>query len=431
MAIQPDGKIVLAGRTKNNDLYDPFAFLRYKTNGTPDSSFGTAGKLIVGVGSLPGQINTMVVQPDGKILAGGMRMLTGNEDWLLMRRRPDGSADPDFATTGELTISFGSRSDQVTALALQPDGKIVAGGFMTNASNQTDFALMRFNSNGSPDVGFGTGGIVMQSPGNYDKIQALLIQPDGKILPVNTTFYTSEVTLQPDGKMLVAGNSYVGASTTGMFTLVRLLPDGTPDNSFDQDGIVSVAVGATENILKGVEVQKDHKIVVAGTAYTGSYGNLVVMRYLPDGRADNEFDVDGKLVIDLAGTHDELAGMLLAGDRIYLGGTSVTEQLGDFMIMALQNNNHALRDVDSAATVRIWPNPTPDILNIRVPAYGEGTVHLQVTDMAGRIIYRRSMMAGTTPLITTIPVQGLQTGVYTLTIRSKKGREVLLFVKGR
>jgi uncharacterized delta-60 repeat protein len=439
------------------------AVARYKTNGSPDSSFATHGKAMHTVGALPLTVHAMVVQPDGRIIvAGGTRMVSGYDDWLLVRLRANGTLDPDFDTDGMVMAGFGTKPDQVTALALQPDGKLVAAGFMTNASNQTDFVLARYNSHGSPDAGFGIGGQVIRSVGSFDKFFAVVVQPDGKllaagysdgklalarympdgnydqlfgiagfaVLPVNTTMSATDLKLQPDGKILVAGYSYTGASTSSVLTLVRLHANGTPDDSFDTDGIVTAGVGPTENQLKAVEVQKDNKIVVAGTAYTGTSGSIVVMRYLPDGKPDPGFNGDGKLLMHINGTSNVLAAMKLVDNRIYLAGSTVTGNLNDFLLVALQNDNE-LKGIDTAVNVRLWPNPAHDILNVRVPAYGEGAIHLQVTDMAGRIIYRRSLAAGTTPVMTTIHVAGLQTGIYTLMVRTKKGREVLLFMKGR
>jgi uncharacterized delta-60 repeat protein len=461
MAVQQDGKIVLAGTFGSTTTATGLAVARYKTNGSPDSSFATHGKAMHIVNALPLAVNAVAVQPDGRIIVAGGTRVGAYDDWLLVRLRANGTLDPDFDTDGVVVVGFGAKPDQVTALALQPDGKLVAAGFMTNASNQTDFVLARYNSHGSLDAGFGIGGQVITSVGSFDKLFAVVVQPDGKllaagysagklalirympdgnydqsfgisglvVLPVNTTMYATDLKLQPDGKILVAGYSYAGASTSSMFTLVRLRADGTPDDSFDTDGMVTASVGPTENQLKSVEVQKDNKIVVAGTAYTGTSGSIAVMRYLPDGKPDPGFDGDGKLLMHINGTSDVLGAMKLVDNRIYLAGSTVTENLNDFLLMALQNDNE-LRDIDTAVTVRLWPNPAHNILHVRIPAYGDGAIHLQMTDMAGRIMYRRSLAAGTTPVITTIPVAALQTGIYTLSVRTKKGREVLLFMKG-
>src|SRR5262249_2754285 len=127
--------------------------------GSLDMTFGSSGKVITAFGSSNEGVNALVLQPDGKIVAAGFANGGSDDDFALARFNADGSLDPTFGAAGKVTTLFGSSDDFISALVLQPDGKIVAAGFTNNGTND-DFALARYNTDGSLDSTFGTGGKV-------------------------------------------------------------------------------------------------------------------------------------------------------------------------------------------------------------------------------------------------------------------------------
>src|SRR5262249_17100916 len=155
-------------------------------------------------------------------------------------------------------------------LLLQPDGKIVLGGFVAGpAGAGLDVALARFTAAGAPDPGFGTGGkVVRDVAGRDDLINGLALQDDGKVVAAGTTDAGG-------GKFDVL--------------LVRFLADGTPDATFDGDGIVTTDLGGPGDIVYGVAVQPDDKIVAGGQ----NSADMTVLRYSPGGGPDAGFGSGG------------------------------------------------------------------------------------------------------------------------------------------
>ena len=183
VAIQPDGKILLAGETDILDNGDhDFALLRYDSEGSLDPTFGTGGvqTTAIGSGDAEDAAKAIAILPDGKILLGGYTA-GDDEDFALARYNPDGSLDTGFGTGGKQTTEVGTGDDAANAMAVQPDGKIILGGYTTGANR--DFALVRYEPDGSLDTGFGTGGKRATAVGTGDDAAlAMAVQSDHKIL---------------------------------------------------------------------------------------------------------------------------------------------------------------------------------------------------------------------------------------------------------
>src|SRR5262249_32654639 len=152
VAIQADAKIVAAGYSVGGDPGD-FALVRYDPDGTLDGTFGTGGKVTTSIGSGADAVQALVVQADGQ-LAAAARTATGHDNNpALVRYNSDGSLDRAFGTGGKVTTSIGS-SNEAAALVVQTDGKLVAAGKAVNGDGNTDFALVRYNTDGTLDGTF-------------------------------------------------------------------------------------------------------------------------------------------------------------------------------------------------------------------------------------------------------------------------------------
>jgi uncharacterized delta-60 repeat protein len=269
LAIAPDGRIIAAG-VAGTDLTQDFALARYNADGTLDRSFGSAGVVITDFAGGSDAAWAVAIQRDGKIVAAGV----ADGDFGLARYNADGSLDSGFGIRGKITIDFGG-DDRVNALALQPDGKIVAAGF----ADRLDFALARINPDGSLDETFGSHG------------------------SVTTDFFGSRdlafaVSIQVDGLIVAAG--IAGAFPAGQFALVRYNADGSLDTSFGAGGKVTTAFtrGAEAHLLS---VQPDGKIVVHGFVDNRSSRDAVSARHDADGTLDRSFGTDGLVVTDFGG----------------------------------------------------------------------------------------------------------------------------------
>ena len=271
VALQPDGKIVVAGNCYNGANED-FCLARYLPSGALDTSFNTTGKLMTPIGSSSDIANALALQPDGKIVVAGYCSNDGNNDFCLARYLPSGALDTSFNATGTVITPIGLSYDYANAVALQPDGKIVVAGYCSNGTN-SDFCLARYLPNGALDTSFNTTGTVITS--------------------VGSSFDTAYgVALQPDGKIVVAGFCLTPISH---FCLARYLPSGTLDTSFNTTGKVITSIGSGDDFARAVALRPDGKIVVAGGCSDGTNNDFCLARYEggPFDARNCSMDIDG------------------------------------------------------------------------------------------------------------------------------------------
>jgi len=186
VTIQSDGKIVAAGGSSNGNNRD-FALVRYKTDGSLDTSFDNDGKVTTAIGSGTEEAYSVAIQSDGKIVAAGYSNNGSNDDFALVRYNTDGSLDTSFDTDGEVTTDFGSGRGRARSVTIQSDGKIVVAGYSDNNGSNDDFALVRYNTDGSLDTSFDTDGKVTTAIGSGDDAaNSVAIQSDGKIVAAGT-----------------------------------------------------------------------------------------------------------------------------------------------------------------------------------------------------------------------------------------------------
>lgn len=346
VALQTDGKIVVAGTTyKNNDYSsEDFAIARYNANGTLDTTFGVNGKVTTDFPGLAAVASAVVVQPDGKILVAGgaFPLFTFAGDFKLVRYNPNGSLDTTFGSGGIVTTSFQGQGSYAFSLALQSDGKIIAAGtafvsFSSDDSSNTDFALARYNADGTPDTTFGSSGeVTTDFDGFNDDAFSVLVQPDGKIVAV--------------GSAKNPTNYYD-------FALARYLADGTIDTTFGSAGKMRTDFGDHNfDQARSAVLQPDGKIVAAGFAISqnGLAWNFAVARYGSDGALDPAFSSDGMTQIDSGSCCQSAKRVLLQSDgKIIVVGYPDTESSdSDFLLARLDANGSLDATFGSGGLVR-------------------------------------------------------------------------------
>jgi uncharacterized delta-60 repeat protein len=341
---QPDGKFVAAG-TSNTGLKTDFALARYNPNGSLDTSFNGTGKVTTAMGASWDSLNDLALQPDGKLVAAGYSQNGFNFDFALARYNPNGSLDTSFNGTGKVTTPFALYDDKANAVALQPDGKIVVAGHSHNGSNY-DFALARYNPNGSLDTSFnGTGKVTTPIGSSDDETYALALQPDGKLVAaglsrtgtgavfalvrynpngsLDTSFngtgklttaigaYASVNALapQPDGKLLAAGIGDNGSHF--VFALARYNPNGSLDTSFNGTGKVTTPMGSVQDDAIALARQPDGKLLAAGYSSRGPTDDFALARYNPNGSLDTSFNGTGKVTTAIGSGHDDAYALAL------------------------------------------------------------------------------------------------------------------------
>jgi uncharacterized delta-60 repeat protein len=256
LVLQPDGKIVVAGTDFLNPERD-FLLVRYNSDGSLDTSFDSDGWLTTDFGSDEDFGYAVMRQADGKIVVAG----SSAGDFALARYNLDGSLDTDFDLDGKVTTDFFGGSDAGNAIALAPDGKILVAGSAMYLGTY-DFALARYNLDGSLDASFGaeTGWVVTDFDVHNDFGYDIAVTREGKIVVAGQTWW--EVDYQVSD-----------------FALARYHPDGSLDTSFGEDGRVTTDF-SDYDVSSSLVLQPDGKIVVAGQIATTTYNwNFVVARY--------------------------------------------------------------------------------------------------------------------------------------------------------
>jgi uncharacterized delta-60 repeat protein len=299
IAIQSDGKIVAAGLTSNG-IDDDFALVRYNIDGSLDTSFGIGGKVTTAIGSSDDKAYSLAIQSDGKIVAAGDSFNDRRSQFALVRYEADGSLDTSFGTSGKVTTAIGSRAE-LDSIALQGDGKIVAAGF-SSSGRKDNFALARFNVDGSLDASFGIGGKVTTAIGSSDD-------------------FVKSIALQSNGKIVVAGISYNGVRR--YFALARYNVDGSLDTSFGSDGKVITAIGSSEDYVQSIAIQGNGKIVAVGLSFNGSEYDFALARYNVDGSLDISFGIGGKVITAIGSSDDNAYSVAIQSDgKIVAAGSS-------------------------------------------------------------------------------------------------------------
>ena len=308
VALQADGKILVAGRTANGG-HDDFALVRYLADGSLDTSFGGGDGIVTtdfGSGSSD-QARSMVVQSDGRIVLGGKT----NLDIAVARYLADGTLDTSFSGDGKHIVDVAGSNDEGLGLALQADGRIIQVGSTFIGGNQ-DFAVLRYNTDGSLDTSFGGGDGIVTTPigTSYDIAHSVVVQRDGKI---------------------VVGGYYGVESFNNNFAVVRYAADGSLDTTFGGgDGIATTDFGGVD-VVWSLALQSDNKIVAAG----GSGVTAAVVRYAADGSLDTSFSGDGMLMLPLNSGSYFCAMAVQSDGRIVLTGFTTSGSNDDVLTLGL------------------------------------------------------------------------------------------------
>jgi uncharacterized delta-60 repeat protein len=395
MALQADGKIIAAGQTSTASG-DDFAMVRYNADGTLDSSFGSGGKVSADFGSASDYAAALVVQSDGKIVAAVQTVTASGAEFALARYNTDGTPDNTYGSGGAETGDFGSANDYATDLALQADGKLVVAGYRDDSGGGGfDYVVARYNSDGSLDTSFGTGGQVTTAVGNQlDWNVELALQGDGKIIigsgfgtvsasdffvaryttdgVLDTTFNPGgglaqgmvvtdmggtfdavyAVLVQPDGKIVASGQS-----NGAVFPLARYNTDGSLDTGFGTGGKLIYDFGSTHAWVNALAIQPNGKLLAAGLAQNGANDEFTVVRFTPDGTAEG-----GRF--DAIGSSDSVIGAVAVqpDGRIVAAGHASNGTNKDFAVVRYTSNDAP------------W-DLTPDAFSFTdVSAVGQGSV---------------------------------------------------------
>ena len=407
VARQPDGKLVAGGETTSGSAFADFALVRYAADGALDPGFGSGGKAVSDLFPTPAGARDVEVQADGKILAAGYA--ANFTRFAFVRYQADGTLDPTFGIGGKTTVAAGRGA--FSAL-LQPDGKIVAAGDAINASgSMSGFALVRLDADGSPDATFDGDGQVKTLFASFGGASSVVLQTDGKLVVagvgdanfalaryngdgsldssfgVDGTVTTNlggfdsilALALQPDGKLVAAG--ITRSTGPARVAVARYESGGALDPTFGVGGVlISDLGGAPDAVVDAVSVDASGRILVAGNRQSGPVAtdrDFVVARFGSSGTPDASFGTSGLVTTDLGG-FDQLEDIVLEPDGKLVGAGFASGDIGLVRYLGDPATIAAAIDVRPGSD----PNPIRPDGRGSVPVAILTTDELDATDIA-------------------------------------------------
>jgi uncharacterized delta-60 repeat protein len=318
IVIQPDGKILICGFGDQTPGDDDMLVCRLLSNGTPDPSFGTGGKALVGLAGpgMPDAAYALTTDAVGNIYACGASRTGGTpftNDVAIIKLTPAGVLDPTFSGDGKLLLDISGGSwDFGYGIAVRTDGKIIVTGY---AGLPADIFAIRLMPDGSYDPTFSGDGKVTID-----------------IFGANLADEAWGMNMTPDGKILIVGDAYNPSTSAFNACIVRLTEDGLPDPAFSTDGIATFAFSDYSDVMRNVIVQPDGKYLVSGNAQMSATNDFAVMRLNPDGTLDPSFNFTGMYTLDVSGLYkDDLGyGLAMQSDgRFLLSGNTTYSEFSD------------------------------------------------------------------------------------------------------
>lgn len=459
MAYQSSGKIVALGYTdSDSDNNSDIVVARYNTNGSLDSSFGTNGIAKFNFTNEDGGLG-LTVGPDDKIYVVGYMTPNTLLIPLIMRLNPNGSIDTSISFTDAIPIEqMTGLGAGITSIIIQDNGKILLGGAVVDADGDlVNGIVARLNSNGSLDSSFGTSGITLVDLGGIGGlIQKMVVQPNGKIVVVgynlldddyksdvavarfntNGTLdsgfgtggrvfidvlegdYGYDIALQSNGKIVVVGDTY--DETNDDFLVARLNTNGALDTSFGGTGVITTDFNTSFDVdeAHAVMLQTDGKIIAAGTAGDG----MAMVRYLDNGTIDESFGINGKAIYSYE-SYITCGSWTPDGKILLAGELNTTDSGANFFLAQIDNSKALGLDKLDKNWVSIYPNPVKDILNIQLKD-NSATV-LTVYTILGKQVLKRNI----SQLNTTISLDHLSAGIYLVNINNDKQKFTQKIIK--
>ena len=309
-----DGKIISVGNgvsSPNSPTGPDLMIMKFNTDGSRDTTFGdvdTSNPILrLGYTHIPVTTgneftNVGTLQPDGKILAGGW----SSGIWWVVRTMPDGTLDPSFDGDGIRTVA--GTNGGAADIAVQPDGRIVIGG-------GPNFTITRFNSDGSFDNSFGTGGTATHNASTLARGSGLLWSIEFQRVPSAPT----------EDRIMIGGWSNTSPNGASSFALMRLRSNGAIDTTFGSGGKVNTSFFGNGDQVRQLAIDPSNRIVAAGITRINSCSatDFGVARYTENGQLDASFGTQGKASLDLYNDDNSVYALTIQPDgKPIIGGNA-------------------------------------------------------------------------------------------------------------
>lgn len=467
--IQPDQKIILTGVALTPAFAGELKVMRLKSNGSPDSTFATNGIYTLLVGNESYGYRSAVTQ-DGKIIIAGINYdATYQADWLLLRLDSTGMLDPTFGNNGITLVDFFNRDDLAYGMKLQPDGKIVVAGSFTDTVNfYNNPCIMRFMADGIVDSSFGNNGIAFIPGIDIDnRFYNVTIQPDGKVVAcghlskvfagsqdfdvlvmrtdsngipdqgfgINGTIIQSinggiddafGIDIDLDGNIVVAGFTTLPVTLEFDMVLIKYDSTGMPVSNFGNNGVITFN-NSEIDLAMDVKVQPDNKIVLGGSSGLSFFGarDFALWRYLPDGNPDATFGNNGFVTTAILPTFQDCNAIALQSDgKIVAAGRANNSLNNDIAVARYLNNlGTSVQEIITVEnSVFVIPNPSlpGSDLSVCLKNADQSGYTAVMFDCSGREIFREQLNNfDTEKYLLQLPAF-IKSGIYLLKIFNQK-----------
>ena len=406
MALQSDGKIIVAGNLYNSSIsISRFVLVRYDSNGILDTSFGIDGRVITNISDKFDRITSIIIQNDDKIIASGTTSDDANySDFSIARYNPDGTLDSSFGNNG-ITVTSIKTWDFGYAIVLQDDNKIVISGSTSNEFNPVfgpdyDFLVLKYDKYGVLDATFGNGGSVIIGTTEANE-KALSV----KVLS--------------DGKIIIAGEHHIMKYS---FMISQLLPNGDIDTSYGNNGLVLNDLAS--QFIESVAMQIDGKFLI--TEYHGTGGccsaDIKLIRFLDDGNYDATFGTNGIVTADFLNENNQANAIVAQDDgKIVIGGVSGNQIHSDYGLARFNSELALSNPINSIVnnTFLAYPNPVNQSVNLDFNLKESQKLDVDLFNINGvkvaNLLNKKEFPLGYTSHKITLP-ETLSKGVYFLSI---------------
>ena len=365
IALQNDGKIVVAGDIYNGTIYPDIAIARYNYNGNIDSNFATNGISVINLTGLNDNVRGIKIAQNGNIYVSG----SANQNAFIISFRQDGTLNTSFNNTGIL-YPIQNVINGFTDITMQSNNQIIAAGGLSLPLSGADFLLMQFDSSGMPDSSFGINGVVTTDLGAMDGEGC--VSMDIK-----------------NNKIVLGGIAGINANQQDYdFALASYNLDGSVDSSFNVAGQVITHISNGRDLLSEIKIQNDGKIVATG--YTGGVTDFVIVRYNIDGSLDSTFGVNGIVITDFASDFDIAYAMAIQNDyKILAGGTSVVASTYGGFALARYFSGLNVGVIDfkkQPLPLQAYPNPVASYATLSYSLSKDENIAIILFDMQGKEI---------------------------------------------
>jgi uncharacterized delta-60 repeat protein len=409
--LQPDEKILTAGQASTG-----ICIARYLSNGNLDSAFGVNGFTTV-VGALTRSINDLEILPGGKVIAAGIVSIGGVSDYgpLLIQFNSDGSIDTNFGINGFADPVSGFTSVSVRKILVQNDGKFVIGGscrFDPGTGEVNQLFLMRCESTGNIDSTFGINGVATYP--SALNINDMAFDANANIVAVG------EIGTNPQG-------------TSGNVVVLRFLPDGSEDNSFGTNGSTTVNVDSYADYANAIVIDPNGGILLGGSYFNfsgGSGTDCMIIRFLQNGLVDTTFGDDGVFKTGVSSGTDMIQDMAITPDyKIVVSGSANYGVNFDFIVgQIITDVTLSTGEFSNMNDMMLYPNPANDFLIINSVKNNYTILNAEIFDARGKLIYSSGKnLSREYPV--EVDISHLGSGIYFMKLFEREKISTLKFIK--